>query len=141
MSLASDLKNLCPYINKRYSSFISLHLCLKSQRSKCLILVKFFVCFLVPLENISLIWRRHHCRWWAGDFDQCSALMAIEQWGFFSVPHLLWQGTSVYNGHLRGPVTLSPFAERLAVELLLPVFTTLVCSCWALTKKKLYSLL
>ena len=25
---------------------------------------------------------------------------------FFSVPHLLWHVTSVYNGHLRGPVTL-----------------------------------
>ena len=26
----------------------------------------FFVClfgFIIPLENISLIWRRHHCRW------------------------------------------------------------------------------
>ena len=30
----------------------------------------------------------------------------------------------VFNGHLRGPVTLTPIAERLAVELLLPVFTT-----------------
>ena len=45
--------------------------------------------FIVPLEKISLIWRRHHCRWRATNFDQCSALMAIEQWGFFSVPHLL----------------------------------------------------
>ena len=30
--------------------------------------------------------------------------------------------TSVYNGHLRGPVTLTPIAERLAVELSLPVY-------------------
>ena len=28
--------------------------------------------------------------------------MAIEQWGFFSMPHILWHGTSVNNGHLRG---------------------------------------
>ena len=28
-------------------------------------------------------------------FDFCSALMAFEQWGFFSVPHL--HGASVYN--------------------------------------------
>ena len=27
------------------------------------------------------------------NFDLCSALMAIEQWGFFSVSHLLWHGT------------------------------------------------
>ena len=61
--------------------------------------------FIVPLENYSHIWRRHHCRWRAANFDLCSALMAIEQWGFFSVPHLLWHGASIYDGHLRGPVT------------------------------------
>ena len=55
--------------------------------------------FFVPLENISLICRRHHCRWRAPNFDLCSALMAIEQWGFVSVPHLR-HGASVYNGHL-----------------------------------------
>ena len=42
----------------------------------------------------------------------CSELMAIEQWGFFRVPHLLWHGSSVYNGHLRWPVTLTPIAEQ-----------------------------
>ena len=31
--------------------------------------------------------------------------------GLFSVPYLLWHGPSVYNGHLRGPVTLAPIAE------------------------------
>ena len=39
--------------------------------------------------------------------------------------------TSVYNGHLRGPVTLTAIAERLAVELSLPVLTTWVCRSWA----------
>ena len=33
--------------------------------------------------------------------ELCSALMVIEQWEFFSVPHLLWHGPSFYNGHLR----------------------------------------
>ena len=68
----------------------------------------------------------------ATNFDLYSALMAIEQWGFFSVPHLLWHGLSVYNGHLRGPVTLThtPIAEHLAMELSLPVFTTCVCRGW-----------
>ena len=28
---------------------------------------------------------------------------------------------AVYNGHLRGPVTLTPIAERFAMELSLPV--------------------
>ena len=31
--------------------------------------------------------------------------------------------TGLYNGHLRGPVTLTTIAERLAVELSLHVFT------------------
>ena len=54
-----------------------------------------FVClgFFIPLEDFSLIWRRHHYRWKAADFDICSALMAVEQWGIFSMPHLLWWGT------------------------------------------------
>ena len=60
----------------------------------------------------------------------CLAPVAIEQWGFFSVPHLLWQGASVKNGHLWGPVTLTPIVERLAVELSLPVFTTWICRGW-----------
>ena len=71
-----------------------------------------FVClFFVPRKNFSLIWRRHYWRWRSADFDLCSALMAIEQLGFFNVPHLLWHGASFYNGHLRGPVTLTPIAE------------------------------
>ena len=51
-----------------------------------------FLSVFVPLENFSLMWRRHHYRWRAAHFDLYSALMAIEQWGFFSVPHLLWHG-------------------------------------------------
>ena len=58
------------------------------------------------------------------NFDLCPALMAIEQLGFFSLPHLLWHGASVYNGYLRGPVTLRPIAEPLAVELSLSVLMT-----------------
>ena len=46
---------------------------------------------------------------------------------FFSVPRLLWHKTSVHNGNLRGPVTLTPIAERLAVDPSLHVFTTFVC--------------
>ena len=82
-----------------------------------------FVCleFIVPIENFSLIWSSRHCRWRATNFDLCSALMTIEQWGFFNVPHRLRHGPTVYNGHLWGHVTLTPNAERLAMELSLPV--------------------
>ena len=84
----------------------------------------------VPLENFSLIWRRHHCRWRAANFDLCSELMVIEQWGFFIVPHLLRHMAFVYTGHLRGPVRITPIAELLGVELSLPVSTTRVCRDW-----------
>ena len=47
------------------------------------------------------------------------ALMAIEQGGLFNI--LLWHWCTIYNGHLRGLVTLTPVAERLADELSLPV--------------------
>ena len=60
--------------------------------------------FSVPLENCS-----HNqtsslmvkdCKFWP-------MLRTHGHWalGFFSVPHLLWHGASVYNGYLRGPVT------------------------------------
>ena len=71
----------------------------------------FCVGFKVPLENYSLIWRRrHNCRK-VVSLDLCSALMVIEHWGFFSVPHLMRHGASVYNGHLREPVLLTPIAN------------------------------
>ena len=79
-------KNLC-YI------WLKIYLMVKNSP---FILAIYFVClwFFFPLENFSLIWRLHHCQWRAANFDQCSVLMANEQWGFFSMPHLLWHGTS-----------------------------------------------
>ena len=83
------------------------------ENSKCLF--RLFGFFRSTREFLY-IWRRHHYWWRAANFDLCSAPMAIEQWGFFSVPHLLWQGASVFNGHLRGPVTLTSIANCSAVE-------------------------
>ena len=46
--------------------------------------------FPFPLENFSLIWRRHHYRWGVHILTYTRQLiMVIEQWGFLSVPHLL----------------------------------------------------
>ena len=45
--------------------------------------------------------------------------MAIEQWEFLNV-----HGLTLYNGSLRGPVTLKPVAERMAEELSLIGLTT-----------------
>ena len=58
-------------------------------------IVLFVSCLIrvfVPLENFSLLWRRHHNRWRTAKFDPCPAHMTIEQWGFFNMPHLLWHG-------------------------------------------------
>ena len=49
-------------------------------------------------------------QWKASNLTFAPHFMAIEQWGFLSVPHLLWHRASVYNGHLQGPVTLTPVA-------------------------------
>ena len=79
-----------------------------------------FVEFFVPLEKFSLIWLRHHYQWRAAKFDLCSALMAIELWAFFNVPHPLWYGTSMYNGHIGGPVRVTPtrVAKRCHYQIL-----------------------
>ena len=51
--------------------------------------VGLFICYYhVPLKNFSHLWRCHNYQWRTSNFDLCSALIAIEQWGFLSVPHL-----------------------------------------------------
>ena len=60
----------------------------------------------------------------AVNFNLCSTPMAIELWGFFSVPNLLWHGASVYNGHLPGHVTLTSVASSVANT---TCFSTKVC--------------
>ena len=59
-----------------------------------------FVClgFFVPLEKFLIIWRRHHCR--------AANLAFVDSW------------------YLRGPVTLAPIAEHLAVR------TVTTCTCY-----------
>ena len=44
--------------------------------------------------------------------------------------HTYCDSGTVYDSHLRGPVTLTPIAERLAVERSLHVFTTYVSRGW-----------
>ena len=58
--------------------------------------------------------------WRVVNFELCFGPTGIQQRGILSVLHLLWH---VYNGLLRGHVTLTSIAEFLAVELSLPVFT------------------
>ena len=75
---------------------------------------KYYCLCFRALENISLIWRRHHChRRAAAIFYLCSALMAIEQWGFLSLPHLLWHGTSVFMVSSEGIGTVTTCFNNL----------------------------
>ena len=91
-----------------------------------LMLIPFITLLLIPLIALlfdclfgvlrltnffSLICTRYHYRR-ASKFYLYSALRAFEKWGFFSVLHLLWWVSTVFNGHLRGAVT-----ERLTMEL------------------------
>ena len=102
-----------------------------------------FVClgFIVPLENFSLTWRRHHYRWKAANVDLCSALMAIKKWGFFSVPHLLWDGHP-FIMVISEDLWHKPIVERLAVELLLPVLrlgSVALSNCATAAVQRLYN--
>ena len=72
---------------------------------------------LVLHERCSLIWRSHHYRWLAANFDLHTVFIDIAQWEFVSVPNLLWNGTYNFNGYLWGYMTLTLVAERLAAEL------------------------
>ena len=89
----------------------------------------FIVCLLVWVfrqtrEFFSLILRRHHNWYRTAHFDLHSTLMSTEQWGFFNVPHLLWNGPILYNGHFRSRTRI---AERLTMKLSLPVLMTWAC--------------
>ena len=48
---------------------------------------------------------------------------AWHSWSLSNEGSLACHGASVYNGHLRVPMTLTSIAELLTVELSLPVFT------------------
>ena len=52
-------------------------------------------------ENYSLICRPQHCRWRAANFDFCSALMAIEHWGFCDTGHPFIMVISEHPCHSR----------------------------------------
>ena len=83
-----------------------------TNKRPCLVGLLFF--FFVPLENFSLIWDVAITGEGLQFFYLYSSLTAMEQRGSLNMPTL-------YNDHLRGPVTLPPVAERLAVGLSLPV--------------------
>ena len=70
-------------------------------QATCALFYWLFVWSFSSLENFSLETSPLPVK--GCKFDLCPALMAIEQWGFFSVPHLLWHGALIYNGHIQDP--------------------------------------
>ena len=72
----------------------------------------FLLEFFVRIENFSLIWRHHHCRWRVQIWPMLGTFV---HWAV-RVPKLATLTVTWGIRHLRGPVTLSPYAERLAVE-------------------------
>ena len=94
---------------------------------------RLFVCLsgvLHSTREFFTLMIHHHYRLRASNFDQYSAHMTIEQWGFFNVPRLLCQRASVYNGHLREPVTIRNVAlsSGTVTTCFYHVFT--VCCGW-----------
>ena len=87
--------------------------------------------FFVPLGNFSLKWRRYFYQWRAAKFDLYSRPLSSE--GSLGCHHYCNAWHPFKNGLLRGPVTLTPIARRLAVELSLPVLTTWICRGWIRT--------
>ena len=87
-----------------------------------LFLVCLFVClFVFPLENEFFT----HMETSPVPLKGCKCWPMLGTHGhILSVPHLQWHERSVYNGHLRWPSTFPSIAERLAVALSLPIFTT-----------------
>ena len=65
----------------------------------------------------------------AANFDLCLALMANEQWGFFSVPHLLWHGHPFIMINSE-----DPWHSHLLLSIWLwschYLFLRQVCRCW-----------
>ena len=93
--------------------------------------------FLTHLERSPLPVKTCKCWPMLGSYG-------YEQWGFFSpfisVPHLLWHGATVYNGHLRRPVTLTLNANRLALELLIPDLMTQGFRGWESNNQPFFNL-
>ena len=124
-------------------SYISLQVCICCMCIVCFILLvcidyMYFVGFIL-LVYVSCVYSvclfgvlRH---FWEFFIHMETFLLPVKGWKFWSildthghwaarVLKLLWHGASVYNGHLRGPVTLTSVAERLEVALSLSIFTT-----------------
>ena len=87
-----------------------------------MVYLKSFICFVYLFEVICLTLDFFtHSETSPVPVKGCKFWHMLGTYGHWAVSVLLWHGASVYNGHLQGPVTLTPNAERLPVELWVPV--------------------
>ena len=63
----------------------------------------FVLLFTVLIENILLMWRRHHWRWRDAKL-QFQNFQHFERGGIFIVPHLLWHGASAFAVSSKGSI-------------------------------------
>ena len=77
-----------------------------------------------PVENISLILRRHHCWWRAANLDLCLALMAFSSEGYLACHTCCNTGPPFLRSHPKDPWFSLLNAELLAMEQSLPIFTS-----------------
>ena len=56
-----------------------------------------FVGGFVPLENFSLIWRRHHCRWRAANFTYARHSSFLSSEGFLTCHHYCDMGNPEWS--------------------------------------------
>ena len=87
------------------------------------LLIDHFVVFC-PVENISLILRRHHCRWRAANLDLCLALMAFSSEGSLACHTCCDTGPPFLRSYPKDPWFSLLNAELLAKEQSLPIFTS-----------------
>ena len=73
---------------------------------------------LLKYEKVGSMCLRWSFYWLVWNISQPVFTYARRSWSLGSEGH----GTSVYNGHLLGPVSLTPIFERLTVKLSLPVY-------------------
>ena len=105
-----------PLFIHQYISF------LKQPKTKTLFLLVHVFVFCLFVRGLSLHPRIFHSFWNVTitskgfKFDLYPTLMAIEQCGFFNVPNLLRHEPTLYNGHLRWPLTYTLVAERFGTE-------------------------
>ena len=93
-------------------------LCCKCSLFVCLFVLRPTRKIFTHLETSPLHWKAIELNPYSAlrtfkaiKFNPQSALRTIQQWEFFNVPHLLWHGPTLCNGHLRSHICFRAFSS------------------------------